>query len=212
MGSITDNFANLSQVLLADSRSKTSSYREIVLNRLVKPLLPSAFRAGTGEIVDLKDRKLGPFDVLIGAESFPPLGEGMAQLFMADGVALCLQVRDWTQEDLTQFAEMAGRLKALVRKSKIPIYTAVIGFDSLPASQVNEFMKGSSGQSIDGVLSVGQHLILRNAQGWYGDPQKVRFVTQQGEGPALKSFAFWLLHIVHTFAGTSSPLADYQHL
>src|SRR5206468_4151394 len=100
--------------------------------------------------------------------AYPPLGEGMAHQFLADGVAFCLQVRDWKEEDLTQFADMALRLKALARKTKHPIYCAVIGFGSLPANQVSEFMKSSGGQPIDAVLSIGQHVILRNNQGWYG--------------------------------------------
>src|SRR5262249_21937491 len=116
------------------------------------------------------------------------------------------------EEDLTQFAAMAGRLKALVRKTKAPIYCAVVGFESLPAKQAAEFMGSSAGQSIDGLLSIGQHLILRNSPGWYGDPQKIRFVTEKGEGESLKGFAFWLLHIAHTFVGIPYPLADYQHL
>ncbi len=136
----------------------------------------------------------------------------MASQFIADGVAFCLQVRDWKEEDLTQFAAMAGKLKALIRRTQAPLYCAVVGFDSLPANQVTEFMKSSAGQSIDGILSVGQHLILRNSQGWYGDPQKVRFVTEKGDGESLKGFAFWMLRIAQSFVGIPYQLADYQHL
>ena len=47
-------------------------------------------------------------------------------------------------------------------------------------------MKTGSGQAIDGVLSIGDHVMLRNSQGWYGDPQKIPFVTERGEGASLK--------------------------
>jgi hypothetical protein len=212
MGSVTENFSALAQVLLADHQTKKSSDRDIFASRVLKPLLPSSFRMGRGQIMDLKDRILGPFDIIAGWEAYPPLGEGIAQQFFGDGVAFCLQVRDWKEEDLTQFAEMAGKMKALVRKTKTPIACAVVGFDSLPEKQVAEFMKSSSGQSIDGVLSIGQHVMLRNTQGWYGDSKKIQFVTERGEGESLKAFTFWLLHIAHTFVGMPFSLADYQHL
>lgn len=212
MGSVTENFSNLSQVLLADHQAAKTPDREILSRRLVKPLLPAAFRSGMGQIVDLKDRQLGPFDIVGCWEAYPPLGEGMASQFLVDGVAFCLQVRDWKTEDLTEFAAMAGRLKALVRKTKAPIFCAVVGFDSLPAAQVSEFMKSAAGQAVDGVLSLGQHLMLRNAQGWYGDPAKVPFVTERSEGEALKGFAFWLAQITQTFLGLPYQLGDYQHL
>ena len=212
MGSITDNFSSLSEVLLADYRARKAPERDILSARLLKPLLPAAFRSGMGQIVDLKDRQLGPFDIVGCWDVFPPLGEGMASQFLVDGVAFCLQVRNWKEEDLTQFAAMAGRLKALSRKTKSPILCAVVGFESLPANQVSEFMRSSAGQAIDGVLSIGKHLMLRNSQGWYGDPKRVPFVTEKGEGESLKAFAFWLVHITQTFLGVPYRLADYQHL
>lgn len=212
MASITENFSNLSQVLLADYQARKASECDIFMNRLLKPLLPAAMRAGMGQIVDVKDRLLGPFDIIACSEVYPPLGEGMAGQFLADGVAFCLQVRNWKKEDLTQFAAMAGKLKALIRRAKSPIICAVVGFEPMPAAQAAEFLKSSGGQPIDGILSIGQHLILRNAQGWYGDTQAVPFVTQKGDGESLKSFAFWITHIAQTFLGIPYQLADYQHL
>jgi hypothetical protein len=82
----------------------------------------------------------------------------------------------------------------------------------LPAAQVSEFMKSSDGQAIDGVLAIGQHLMLRNSQGWYGDAQRIPFVTERGEGESLKAFAFWLVHIMQNALNQPYQLADYQHL
>jgi hypothetical protein len=209
---LTENFSSLSQVLLSDYTTHKAHGRDILAARLLKPLLPSAFRIGTGQIVDLKDRQLGPFDIVGCSENYPPLGEGVASLFLVDGVAFCLQVRNWKEEDLTQFAATAVKLKALSRKTPSAIVCAVVGFESLPADQVSEFMKSSDGHAIDGVLSIGQHLMLRNSQGWYGDPQKIPFVTERGEGEALKGFAFWLVHIMQTFLNVPYQLSDYQHL
>ena len=212
MGSITDHFSSLSEVLLADHRAHKSQNRDILLNRLLKPMLPVSLRIGTGEIVDLKDRAIGPFDLVGCGESYPPFGEGGASQFLADGVVFCLQVRDWKEEDLTQFAEMAGKLRAMNRKSKFPLICGVVGFESLPAAAVSEFMNSSAGQAIDGVLSIGQHVMLRNRQGWYGDPKQIPYVTEKGDGPALKAFAFWLVHIAQTFLGIPYALSEYQHL
>jgi hypothetical protein len=212
MGSITENFSNLNEVLLTEYRGRMFPERDILTSRFLKPLIPAAFRIGMGQIVDLKDRQLGPFDIVGCWEAFPPLGEGMASQFLVDGVAFCLQVRNWKEQDLTQFAAMAGKLKALSRKTKSPILCAVVGFEPMPADQVSEFMKSSAGQAIDGVLSIGQHLMLRNSQGWYGDPKRVPFVTEKGDGESLKGFAFWLVHIMQTFLGVPYQLAEYQHL
>ena len=82
----------------------------------------------------------------------------------------------------------------------------------MPITQVSEFMKSSAGQSIDGMLTVGQHVMLRNGQGWYGDAKTVPFVTEKGDGESLKSFAFWITHIAQTALGIPYQLSDYQHL
>jgi hypothetical protein len=92
------------------------------------------------------------------------------------------------------------------------LFCAVIGFESLPSKQVMEFMKSAPGQAVDGMLTLGQHVMLRNTQGWYGDPKTVPYVTEQGEGESLKSFVFWLTHIMQTALNIPYQLADYQHL
>jgi hypothetical protein len=213
MASITESFAGLSELLLTEQRTRKISEREIFQQRLVTPLLPAAMRTGNGQIIDIKDRQAGPFDIIGCAESFPPLGEGRACLFMAEGVAFCLQVRNWKEEDLTQFAvQVAAPIKQLTRKSPVPIHCAVVGFGSLPAAQVADFLKSPSGQAIDGVLSIGEHVMLRNSQGWYGDPQRIPFVTERGEGEALKAFAFWLTHVAQTSLRMPYHLTEYQHL
>src|SRR5262245_7778057 len=103
MASITEIFSTLSEVLQADACTRKSPDREIITERLIKPLLPAAMRVGMGQLVDVKDRQLGPFDIVGCWEAYPPLGGGMAYQFLADGVAFCLQVRNWKEEDLTQF-------------------------------------------------------------------------------------------------------------
>jgi hypothetical protein len=212
MGHITESYATLSELLLTHARSRKSPEREIFNTYFLKPLLPSAFRTGTGQVLDIKDRILGPFDIIGGVETLPPMGEGLASLFLIDGVAFCIQVRNWKEEDLTQFSDMAGKLRALVRKSKHPLFCAVVGFESLPAAQVSEFLKSAPGHPIDAVLSIGQHLMLRNTHGWYGDAQRIPYVTEKGAGESLKAFAFWIVQVAQSFLGTPYLLGDYQHL
>src|SRR3954469_8923193 len=104
MAAITESFTALNDVLLSDLLNRKGSEREIFQTRLVTPILPAAMRSGNGQLVDVKDRQVGPFDIVGCWEAFPPLGEGRACQFLADGVAFCLQVRNWKDEDLTQFA------------------------------------------------------------------------------------------------------------
>jgi hypothetical protein len=212
MGSITENFSSLSDVLKTDYAAHQLPGREILSTRLLHSLLPASFRHAKGQLIDVKDRVAGPFDIVACADAFPTLGDGIAHQFLADGVALCIQVRNWKEEDLTQFASIADQLKQLERKKKAPIFCAVVGFDNMSANQVSEFMKSTAGKSIDGILSVGEHVIIRNTQGWYGNAQKIPFVTAQGSGESLKSFAFWVVQIAQTYLGQPYSLSDYQHL
>lgn len=212
MGTIIETYTSLCEVLLAEAKTRKSAERDIFHERFLKPLQPAAMRVGRGQLLDVKDRVLGPFDLIGCVESYPIIGDGIGGQFLIDGVVFCIQVRNWKEEDITQFAEMAAKTKAMVRKSKQPLFCAAVGFESLPAAQVQEFMKSSAGHAIDGVLSIGQHAMLRNNQGWYGDPKQVPFVTAKGQGEPLKGFAFWLLHAMQSFLGVPYPLSDYQHL
>jgi hypothetical protein len=214
MGSVTESFANLSDYLIDQNKKlkKRSAQTELVLSRVLKPLLPSGIRCGTGIIADIKDREVGPLDVVASIDSFPPLGDGQATTYLADGVVFVLQVRDWAESDLTQFGEMAQHVKKLERKKKTPIPCLAVSFDLLPLPELSQFLNSPKGQAVDGVLCVGHHIVLRNAQGWYGNPSKVPFVTERPGPEALKAFAFFLLQLSQTAVGLPFGLADYQHL
>src|SRR5882724_5327256 len=104
MGTVTESFANLSEYLADQNKKskKRSAQVDLVLSKVLKPFLPSGIRCGTGTITDIKDREVGPFDVIAGIDSFPPLGEGQAATYLADGVVFALKVRDWAETDLTE--------------------------------------------------------------------------------------------------------------
>src|SRR5262245_16594198 len=181
MGTVTETFANLSDFLTDQNKKhkKRSAQTALILSRVLKPLLPSGIRCGPGVITDIKDRAVGPLDVIASIDSFPPLGDGQAATYLADGVVFALQIRDWSESDLAQFGEMAQHVKILERKKKTPIPCLAVSFGALALSELSQFLGSPKGQAVDGVLCVGHHIVLRNSQGWYGNPVKVPFVTEQ---------------------------------
>jgi len=214
MGTITESFGNLSEYLLATHQKtkKRASDVELVMSRMLKPFLPSGMRWGTGTVTDFKDRQVGPFDIVAGIETFPPFSEGTATTFLADGVVFALQIRNWAESDLTQFGILADQLKKLERQKKETLPCLAVSFESLSLPELSQFLKSKAGQSVDGILCVGHHVILRNSLGLYGDPEHVPFVTEQQGPESLKAFIFFLLQLSQTALGLPFGLADYQHL
>ncbi len=214
MGTITETFANLSEYLLTEQKKskKHSTEVDLILSKLLKSFLPAGLRSGSGTITDVKDRQAGPLDIVAAIDNFPPFGEGQAATYMADGVAFCLQVKNWAENDLTQFAELALQIKKLERKKKTSIPCLAVSFGLLPLPELTQFLNSKAGQSVDGILCVGHHFLLRNSQGWYGESSRVPFVTERPGPEALKAFTFFLLHLSQSALGLPFGLADYQHL
>ncbi len=214
MGSVTESFANLSEHLAEEYKKskKRAAQVQLVLSKVLTPHLPSAICLSSGTITDIKDRQVGPFDIICGIDRFPMLGEGQASVSLADGVVFALQIRDWSESDLTQFGEMALHVKNLDRKKKSPILCLAVSFDLLPLPELYSFLKSKAGQPVDGVLCIGHHIVIRNSMGWYGDPARVPFVTERPGPEALKAFTFFLIHLAQEALGQPFGLADYQHL
>lgn len=211
MGSISDHFSNLSDWLLTNAPT-SSALQESLLSHLLRPLLPTPIRLGMGQIVDAKDRPVGPFDVVGCWEAFPPLGEGKATLFLIDGVVLCLHVRKkWSVEELKELGEVARQAKSLDRKSRTVLFCAAVSAEPLPYERVLNFLQSSAGAALDGILCLGQHVVIRNTLGWYGEVNQLPFVSERGSAEALKAFAFLLLHTTQAFLGQPFTLTDYQH-
>src|ERR1051326_2123935 len=141
MGVITESFANLSDHLAAEYKKakKRSSHVDLILSQVIKPYLPAGIRCSSGIITDIKDRQVGPLDIVAGVEAFPPFGEGQALTYMADGVVFCIQVRNWSESDLTQFGETASLVKKLERKKKTGIPCLAVSFDALALSELSQF-------------------------------------------------------------------------
>ena len=214
MGIITECFSNMSDYLLAEqkkSRSRTTGV-DLLLSHLIKPMLPGAIRCGSGTIADVKDRQVGPLDIVATVDSFPPFGEGSAKTFLADGVIFALQIRNWAEDDLTQFGDLARQLKKLERKRKSPIPCLAVSVGPLPLPELTQFLESKPGQSVDGILCLGHHVIIRNSLGWYGQTSRVPYVTERPGPEALKAFTFFLLQLAQSSLSQAFGLADYQHL
>src|SRR5689334_4367199 len=155
MGTITESFVNLTDYLLTEhKKAKKSSDTQIITDHLLKPLLPTNIRVGTGVVADIKDRQVGPFDVVATVDGLPPFGAGSASTFLADGMVFILQVKDWAENDLTQFAQMAEHVKKLDRKKQVPVPCLAVSFKELPLTEISQLLNSKTGQAIDGVLSV----------------------------------------------------------
>lgn len=217
MGTLTDKFSDLCDVMKMEYQKATATARpgaggEILLQRLLRPLLPAQIRCGPGTILDVKDREVGPIDVVGCSDGWPPIGDQAATAYLLNGVIFAVQAKDWAVNDLTQFGAMSQQLKNLERQASQPVFCAAFSFTDIPQKEIADFMAAPSGRPVDGVIVLGSHVIIRNSLGRYGDPQKVPFVTERGAGESLKAFAFALVHAAQSFSGQSFGLASYQHL
>ena len=220
MGTITENYSNLNDLLVLDYRRRAEKTvggpktpRDILLSRVLRPTLPANLRLGPGTVIDVKDRPVGPFDMVGCWESYPAFGEGNATTFLIDGVVFCLAVRpSWTFESLSKLGEAALNFKSLSRKASQTILCLAVGFEVLAYQVVSDFLKTPVGNSVDGICSIGQHVMIRNNQGWYGDTDAVPFVSERGGGDSLKAFSFFLLQACQAAQGVPFSLVDYQHL
>jgi hypothetical protein len=219
MGSITDSFADLAG-FLQSARGKSAtcassaalSESDVFTKHFLKPWLPASLRIGPGAIFDPRDRMVGPYDIVGASDLGPAIGEGGAARYPFEGVLFSLNVRNWAKEDLSAFSASISDLKKFERKNKMPPLCAAVTFDLIALSELTDFFKAPGGQSIDAVLVIGHHLVVRNAHGFYGDATRVPVVSERGAGPSLKAFAFLLLKWASAALQQPFLLNDYQQL
>ncbi len=213
MGAITESFSNLTEHLLGEyKKAKKPSAAVGFFAGQIRNLLPTSIRMGPGTIIDLKERQAGPFDAIATTDNFPPFGQGNASSFLADGVVFTLQIKNWSEHDLTQYGALVKQLKKLDKKRKSEIACLAVSFEPISLSELTSFLGASSGQAVDGVLCLGHHFILRNSLGLYGNPEKVPFVSERSGPEALKAFTFFLLRLSQAALNQPFGLAHYQHL
>jgi hypothetical protein len=223
MGSLSDAFSSLSDVMQADVKAlglgakspkpRRAAESEILVNRLLKTFVPKTVQFGGGNLVDVLDRQVGPFDLVAHADTFPALGDPAASLFLSDGVIYTLAVSDqWTDKDLSAYADMASQAKTLQRKGTTPLFNGVVDFGRLDYAQASAFLRLPIARPIDFFFSLGQYCVIRNLHGWYGNAQEIEFVTERGGPESLKAFALLQLQVVHQYLNLPFTYGDYQHL
>lgn len=214
MGLITESFGNLSDYLVSEYRKthQPASTIQALITQFLAPHLPAGIRYGSGSIIDVREREVGPFDVVGTLDNYPAFGHGASSVYVSEGVQFVIQARNWAEHDLTQFGAVADQLKSLERKRKPAITCLAISYELLPLNEIYSFLSGPAGKSIDGILCLGHHIVLRNNHGLYGDPTRVPFVTEHPGPEALKALGFSLMHLTQSALNQTFGLADYQHL
>jgi len=220
MGSVTDHFSNLDDLLTVEFKKtqeligKNRIYaRDILIQRVFQPLFPKTMRFGTGTLLDIKDHQAGPWDVIGATDQLPLLGDGLASLFLTQGVLFALQAHGkWEDTHLSQLTDLSQSTNALTYESEHALFLGGIGLETPSFSDMRDYFKSDKAQHLDGFLSLGHFAIVRNRKGWYGDPVTIPFVSVQGGPEALKAFCFLLLTIAYTALHIPSQFSDYQHL
>jgi hypothetical protein len=220
MATITESFANLSTFLLAEFQRESTfatarphaRARQLLVDRFLRPLLPTSVRVGPGTLIDVRDRGVGPFDVIACSDAFPPFGDGLETRFLVDGAIFACNMRDWAAEPISDFAKWAMQVKNLERAQTQPLLCAALSYTPVSLEELKDFMQGPEGKAVDAVFCMGHHLIARNDRGLFGDPAKIPFVTQRESAQAFKAFAFLLLQATQAYLGNPFDLGRYQHL
>lgn len=83
------------ELTLDTSAPIQGSEREIFINNLLSLMLPTAFRVGTGEVIDSYGHKSKQTDIVVecpfGARF--PIGTGNANMYLAENVAFTIEVK-----------------------------------------------------------------------------------------------------------------------
>ena len=102
------------------SSSTKGNERELFVNFFLSPLFPNHFRFGTGDITDSFEAKSGQIDIVI---EFPnlysfPVVQGGPRLYLAEGVAVAIEVKSNLKNQWPEVVATATKLKALKRRFK----------------------------------------------------------------------------------------------
>ena len=102
------------------SSSTKGNERELFVNFFLSPLFPSHFRFGTGDITDSFESKSGQIDIVIefpNLYSFPVI-QGGPRLYLAEGVAVAIEVKSNLSNQWSEVVSTATKLKSLKRRFK----------------------------------------------------------------------------------------------
>jgi hypothetical protein len=93
--------------------------RELFVSGFLERLFTNAYRFGEGRITDYKKDATGQIDVVVEVPLAPsfPLIEGGPRLYLADSIALTLEVKSDISKEINDVRKAVKQVKRLVRKN-----------------------------------------------------------------------------------------------
>jgi hypothetical protein len=117
--------------------------REAFINGFLREVLPSIYRFGTGDVVDLQGNKSGQLDVVVEYPFAPslPITQSTPRLYLAEGVAAVIEVKS---DVATQWKEVLYTAKKLepIRQDQSG-HRSTVG--DVPPNQLPLFVVGYTG-------------------------------------------------------------------
>jgi hypothetical protein len=95
--------------------------RELFLSRFLSRVMPPPFRFGSGDVTDSLNVRSGQIDIIVEypwLPSLPLLDEG-PRLYLAEGVAACIEVKSNLADQWQEVQGTAGKLAGITRRLDI---------------------------------------------------------------------------------------------
>lgn len=124
------------------SSATKGNEREFFLTSFLQAIFPPTYRFGTGDIVDSSGVRSGQIDIVAEypfLPSFPVFGRDSPRLYLADGVALVLEIKSDLVSQWSEVVSTCGQLKKLTRSVES------VGFGALPGSKIPLIAVGFAG-------------------------------------------------------------------
>jgi hypothetical protein len=113
------------------SAATKGTERELFVEVFLKNVLAPAYRFGTGDIVDSHDHRTGQVDLVIEhstAPSFPLVGATIPRLYLAEGVALAIEVKSDLAKQWDEVVSTSQSVAKLQPKGRPHVPFFVVGF------------------------------------------------------------------------------------
>lgn len=174
-----------------DHNGLKGGLRELLVSKIIGPLLPTHFVVGSGVVVNQARMQSGQTDVVIadGRIMRPLIGEGKDSVFAAESVIVVVEVKSWLNEEEMKKSDQAAALMVdVVCKDIHPTpLTCVFAYDEGPKDKktvkpalsgpfriLTELRDPANGKAwlernashLDAVVLAGEHSWLKMPEGW----------------------------------------------
>lgn len=148
--SIYDRLLGIQQMLVgvhqaSDPLSSNSKgvEREAFINGFLREVLPSIYRFGTGDVVDLDGKRSGQLDVVVEYPFAPslPISQSTPRLYLAEGVAAVIEVKSDVAKQWKEVLYTASKLVPIRQDQSGPRSTV----GDVPPNQLPLFAVGYTG-------------------------------------------------------------------